>query len=157
MVKALNFAASAIEADLYGFIGDDHRMRTFGWDDLIAADFEQLDDSGFVYGDDLSQSENLPTAVFISGDIVSRLGWMAPPVLTHLYVDNAWLLLGRALGKIKYDPHVVIEHLHPSSGKAEWDEGYLRVNSQAMYDADRAAFEAWQASELMADLARISA
>jgi hypothetical protein len=81
---------------------------------------------------------------------------MAPPTLTHLYVDNAWLDLGRALESITYLPDTVIEHLHPHAGKAEPDEGYERVNGDAMYDADRAAYDAWKI-HLGQDAARVLA
>jgi hypothetical protein len=35
---------------------------------------------------------------------------------------------------------VVIEHMHPIAGKAEWDEGYIRVNDGSMYATDAKSF-----------------
>jgi len=146
MVAALNIgvidAINFWKPRYVGFVGDDHRFRTPGWDEKVIAALDEMG-GGFVYGDDLAQRQNLPTQVFMSASIVRELGWMALPTCKHLYVDNAWLALGEAIDHIKYLPEVVIEHLHPAYGKSEWDEGHIRVNSQDMYTVDGAAFRNW--------------
>jgi hypothetical protein len=92
----------------------------------------------------------LPTAIFMTSDIVRTLGYMAPPCLTHLFVDNAWLALGRAARCINYLSHVRVGHRHPIAGLAAWDEGYARCNSPEMYERDGVAFRQWTAEELPA-------
>lgn len=159
MVKALNWAALEILAgpdcpEILGFIGDDHRFRSDGWDTIVNA---ALAEPGIAYGDDLYQRQNLPTQVFISAKIVHALGWMALPVCRHLYVDDAWARLGAAIDNLIYMPEVVIEHMHPLAGKGEWDEGYRRVNDQSMYNADWIVFEAWVQNDLLADAERVKA
>lgn len=146
MVEALNFAvlqAVGQFKDLVavGFLGDDHRPRTKGWD---RAYLDALKSSpGIVYGNDLFQGGEIPTQCAMSASWVRALGFMAAPVLTHLYVDNYWLTLGKATGCITYLPDVVVEHVHPLAGKAEWDVGYARVNTPEMYQMDRLAFESY--------------
>lgn len=137
-----------------GFLGDDHRPRTAGWDRRMV---EALDDlgTGMVYGDDLFQRQNLPTAIAMTSDIVRALGYMVPGGLVHLYVDNAWAALGNGIGRLRYLPDVVIEHLHPSAGKAELDDSYRETNSDAQFDADRHRFEDWKRFSLDADVARL--
>lgn len=104
------------------FMGDDHCPRTFHWDQHLV---EALDGKpGVSYGNDLFQGENLPTAVCISSDVIRALGYMCPPRLEHLYLDNFWKELGQRLGNLKYLPDVIIEHLHPLAGKAQVDAGY---------------------------------
>src|SRR5215217_8262719 len=73
-----------------GFMGDDHQPASDGWDRRVLAALEELG-TGIVYGDDRFQRENLPTSAFMTSDIIRALGWMAPPELGHLWVDNAWL------------------------------------------------------------------
>lgn len=145
MVQALNTAA--LEASqcsrAVAFQGDDHRPRTKGWDTAYLEALEAL--PGLVYGNDLIQGANLPTQVAMSSEVVRALGHMAPPPLTHLYVDNYWRDLGRASGCIAYLSDVVVEHVHPVAGKASWDEGYRRVNDEAMYEKDAAAYAAYWA------------
>lgn len=129
------------------FMGDDHRPRTRGWDTAYVAELERLG-TGMVYGNDLIQGPNLPTQVAMTSDIVLATGHMVPPGAVHLWLDNAWLALGRALGAITYLPSVVVEHMHPIAGKAPMDAGYAEANADAVSDADRAVFEAWQANDL---------
>lgn len=139
-----------------GFMGDDHLPRTGGWDGMVIDALEDLG-SGIVYGNDLFQGENLPTAVFMTADIVRTLGWMVPPGLVHLYADNAWLELGRGMGQLRYLPDVVIEHLHPAAWKAPMDERYAEVNAPELDAADKATFEAWTANELPGNLEALRA
>lgn len=119
-----------------GFMGDDHRPRTVGWDLLLMQDAGD----GIAYGNDLFQGARLPTSVVMHADIVRALEYMALPALGHLYVDDHWLALGRAMGKITYRDDVVIEHMHPSAGKAPTDDQYRRVNSPERFEADRDAY-----------------
>ncbi len=160
MVEALNTAVRLVldnewEPAAIGFLGDDHRPRSHGWDraylDALAAQ------PGIVYGNDLIQGEALPTQCAMSTVAVQALGHMAPPVLRHLYVDSYWLALGRAADCITYLPGVVVEHVHPIAGKVPWDEGHLRVNAPALYERDRVAFEAYWAEHGAADVRAVRA
>ena len=137
-----------------GFMGDDHRPRSERFDQVLA---EACGDFGLAYGDDLLQGENLPTAVVMTSNIVRALGYMVPPAQDHLYLDDFWLTLGRELDSITYRPDVVLEHVHPAAGKAASDEGYEAVNSEAMYDHDRAAFEAYKRHQLHDDVVKLKA
>jgi hypothetical protein len=80
---------------------------------------------------------------------------MGLPECRHLYIDNVWGTVGREIGKLSYLPDVVIEHMHPAGGKAVWDEGHLRVNTDAMFSHDRAAFEAWVENRSAEDIERV--
>lgn len=124
-----------------GFMGDDHLPRTVGWDTTM---IEVLDSQPHViaYGDDLIQGPNLPTAVFMDGDIIRTLGRMVPTGMVHLYLDNAWKALGEALGTLVYRPDVVIEHMHPLVGKGVQDATYDLANAPAHWVADEARW-AW--------------
>src|ERR1044072_2611545 len=98
MVEALNAAASFLTAhDAIGFVGDDHRFRTKGWDKLVCQPFLS-NRAGVVYGRDGYQDEELPTWTVLSNNIVHKLGLMVPPVLNHLYVDDYWKMLGGCAG-----------------------------------------------------------
>lgn len=173
MVEALNWSAVALTAVptagvnqfggepwsapfALGFMGDDHRPRTKGWDQAYLDALRELG-TGIVYGDDLYQGAKLPTQCAMTSDIVRALGYMSPPSLTHMYVDNFWLGLGRAAGCIRYLPDVVVEHMHPVAGKSEWTEGHKRVNDRAMYAKDEAAYLAYCSTQFSADVAKVAA
>lgn len=130
--RALQLTRGAI-----GFMGDDHRPRTKGWDRAYL-DTLYLQ-PGVVYGNDLLQGEYLPTQFAVTAKIIDNLGFLAPPSLVHLYMDDYWMRMGRLCECITYLPDVVVEHMHPVAGKAESDEGYERVNAPEINQRDRAA------------------
>lgn len=146
MCLALNYAARRY-AELYeavGFMGDDHLPRTTGWDSAVMDALDSLEPR-IVYGNDLLQGPNLPTAVFMQSRMIKSLGFMAPREMQHLYLDNFWKALGEHLNGLTYLPDVIIEHLHPVNGKAEWDERYRAVNAAEVDHADRVAWEEYVA------------
>jgi hypothetical protein len=133
-----------------GFLGDDHRPRTPGWDKALVDALP-----GVAYGNDLFQGRNLPTAVAMSAGIVQALGYFVPPGLMHLYFDDFWLTLGRELGSLTYLEDVIIEHMHPVAGKASWDEGYVRANSMEQFNTDSAAYQRFMTTQWPGDLALV--
>jgi hypothetical protein len=158
MGNALNAAAIDM-VDVYdyiGFIGDDHRFRTYGWDEHIERTLNEAG-GGIAYGNDLMQSINLPTQVFMSSSIVKALGWMALPGAKHLYLDDTWKSLGEGLDRLFYFPELIIEHMHPAAGKAEWDDNYKRVNDQSVYNHDLAVFIDWRDHQYVNDVAKARA
>ncbi len=135
----------APDYDYICFMGDDHLPITKGWDTKLA---EAIGDkAGIAYGNDLLQGENLPTAVVMSTKIIRALGFMSPPALKHLFLDNFWLAIGKALGNATYCPDVIIEHLHFTNGKAAHDERYAAVNNAEMHNGDEAIFAEYMANE----------
>ena len=62
------------------------------------------------------------------------------------------MTLGKDWNALRYIPEVVLEHLHPVAGKAEWDEGYRDVNAQEIYSADKKALDDYLASNAYRDL-----
>lgn len=128
---------------ILGFMGDDHLPQTQHWDFKVESELRRLK-TGVAYGDDLLQGQRLATAAFLTADIVQTLGYMAPPELYHLYVDDFWMYIGKQLNRLQYMPSVVIEHLHYLAGKAEVDETYKTVNASPLADHDRTEFAKWK-------------
>ena len=136
-------------------LGDDHLPRTRGWDTLMLAALDGMGGTGIVYGDDIGQGEDLPTAPVMSSDIPAALGWWFLPAARHLFCDNVWLNLGTAAGCLRYLPDVVIEHLHHTRGAAPRDESYEQ--SGACWAHDQAAYLDWRRDGFDADAAKIRA
>lgn len=150
MIPALNHGAMVAVGRGYrniGFFGDDHVPRTVGWDKHYIDVLDSFG-TGMVYGNDLLQGENIPTQIAMTANIVNRLGWMAPPSFKHLWVDNAWLAMGKGLDAIKYLPETIIEHMHPANGKAEFDDDYARVNDPEVVKQDSEAYAVWEQQDL---------
>jgi hypothetical protein len=140
------------EFRVLGSIGDDHTPRTPGWDEIVGATLNEMG-TGMCFGDDLLQGSDLPTACFMTSDIVRALGFMCPPTLVHMYVDTFWLELGNALGRLRYLPNVVIEHLHFTKGKSSKDAVYS--SGESLMDRDKAAFLSYLAERFDDDVARV--
>jgi hypothetical protein len=143
----------AEEYDYLSFMGDDHRPRTQSWDLRLA---NMIDEGpGVAYGNDLLQGQNLPTAVMLSSEIVLAIGYMVPPVLVHMYMDNFWKEIGMGLGQLAYRHDVVIEHMHYLAGKAKIDEGYKEVNHSDVYQKDAESFHKYMSEQFTKDLKKI--
>ena len=138
--------------DYFVFMGDDHLPRTPGWDKAFIQALGT--NTGIVYGDDLLQGANLPTAYGMSRDLVNELRGMTFPGCIHLFFDNFVKQLGLDLEYLKYLPDVIIEHLHPIAGKAEMDEGYARVNQPKWYEKDLLTLQKYLSDMEYAELVR---
>jgi hypothetical protein len=155
--EKLNGLAKAALRDghtILASFGDDHRPRTPGWDVAVTNAMNALG-AGLVYGADGLQDERLPTAPFWHASIIRALGWYSPPPLRHLYQDDYWLRLANDLGRRSYLPDVLIEHLHPSAGKATMDEQNRTIDS--FYDHDREALAVFLRDQHPEILARMEA
>jgi hypothetical protein len=132
--------------DCVAFMGDDHRPRTTAWDTRYIKNLRQMG-TGVVYGNDLIMGEQIPTQVAMTSNIVKATGKFVPDGMLHLWLDNAWKAIGQATN-LRYLPDVIVEHMHPIAGKAEWDASYEKNNADEVFDADRIRFQEWHDNEL---------
>lgn len=133
------------------FLGDDVRPRTFGWDKILSEPL--LNKPGISYANDLIQREFLPTHVVMSSEIINTLGFMAPPILKHLFMDNFWLDLGNATKSIHYFENVILEHMHPILEKSSVDKVYL--DSWGLFEEDKASYEKYKESDFIKDVEKV--
>lgn len=153
LVKALNYVAPFYVDDFeaIGFMGDDHRPRTYGWDFHYLTSLIRMG-GGYVYGNDLLMGERIPTQVAISSQIIKSLGFFTPKGFWHLCCDLTWKDMGEGLGRIKYLPDVIVEHMHPAADKARVDSGYLHVNSKIMVLHDEQEYFRWKKEDFPGEL-----
>jgi hypothetical protein len=137
-----------------GFIGDDMRPRTEGWDGKIMSSLQQLK-TGIVHGDDGHWGKDLATQVFMTSDIVQTLGYMVPPGMIHMYLDNFWSEFAREINKFVYRGDILIEHLHPAWGKAPKDSLYEETNTNERMNSDRLLYEKYKDEYFDADARRV--
>lgn len=132
------------------FAGDDHVPETIGWAQRYLTVLREMG-TGMVYGDDGYQGAKLSTEWAVTSDVVRAIGRMVPAPVEHLYCDDAMMDLFGAAGALRHLPEVRIEHRHPVAGKAVSDDQYKRVNDNAQYRKDRAAYESWKGTVLHAE------
>lgn len=144
-------------ADEYKYLawcGDDHLPITQEWDRFYRDELEKMD-AGIVYGNDLVQGINIPTQMGFTSNIVKALGYAVPEGFIHLYIDNYFLELGRAIGGVCYLPDVIVQHLHPSAGGAQEDQTYREANSPENWSNDQRRFNEYMIEELTTDAEKI--
>ena len=120
-----------------GFLGDDHRPRTKGFDTRLIGALDAVGSYGIVYGADGRPWHYSPRSGFVcmedvhypmtwwvmNSRVINLLGQMVPWPLSHTCVDDYVWQLGYQTGNLWFED-VVVEHLHPLWGKAETDESY---------------------------------
>lgn len=121
-----NVLARKAEGDFLHMSSDDIRFRTPGWDSIIKDTFENFPDRiACVYGRDGIHDEKLATHGFISRRWYETVGYFTWPEFPCDFADT-WLHdVAQMIGRLIYQPDVLIEHLHPIAGKAEWDQTHL--------------------------------
>lgn len=100
-----------------GMFGDDVEPITPGWDTALVGALDGR--LGVAYGDDglrRKHAPDLPTHYVTQTEVFNRLGYLAPPTIRHLFLDNVARDVGKVLKNFKYVP-VRLTHHHP------WAEG----------------------------------
>lgn len=155
--EKLNRVANSVK-DKYDYIlwiADDTVVQTDGWDDLLVFAIKDIR-NGISYPNDLLRRDALPSnGTCFDANIVRSLGYLAPPALLHLYIDNFWKRLGDTLKTLRYCPNVVVDHQHYTNGKAEKDFIYGEVNAEWMYEHDKAQLALYYANGFSQDLERL--
>lgn len=115
-VSAMNNAAAkfAQDSEYLGFLGDDCRFITEGWDTALM----EAANGGFAYPNDLMDPGALPSIFVVSSRIVKELGYMVPPPLVAICFDDWALAVGKAIDRITYCDDVVIQHISLPNPKA---------------------------------------
>ena len=152
----LNRIALSIVDD-YKYImwaGDDHKPITPGWDSEYRRVLSQKP-VGIVYGNDLVMGEAIATQLAMTSNIVKALGYAVPKGFVHLYIDNYFMELARAVDSLTYLPDVVVQHLHPVAGKAQEDQTYIEANSPENWTNDRIRLEKYLEKELPKDVRKL--
>lgn len=126
--KRIGFAASMNElfgiyhdAHVYFMMADDVVPETDEWDTKMARVAMARD---VVFSNDQFHKARQPTHMAIGGDLARACGWLVPNGFVHLYNDQIWEYIGRALDRYHYLEDVSVPHMHFSNLKAPMDRTY---------------------------------
>lgn len=111
--------------DILMYAADDILFNNIGWEQIV---INQYHKSAYflIYGDDLGQSKKrIATHGFVSRKFADLNGFLLPPFFAADFCDTWLTSVARLAGCLFFDSKIVIEHLHPSWGKAETDSTYL--------------------------------
>lgn len=140
-----NRCAAVASGDILGHMGDDIIFRTEDWDAMIESAFQEYEDRiVFVHGCDGIHDARLGTHGFLHRRWVDALGYFAPPYFAHDFNDTWFTEVADIIGRRKFLPDLLTEHMHPDVGKAEYDRTYrehaeagMRDNVGALYESLR--------------------
>jgi hypothetical protein len=125
----------------YGLGADDLVPQTIEWDKKL---FEISGTTKISFPNDLGKKskKDLPTHPCVGGDLVRAIGWFGLPTVYHFYLDDTWKYIGQHLNCITRLDDVIVEHVHYSRQKSEFDQTYKETTNH--YKNDGASFAEWE-------------
>ena len=155
--EKLNRIANQVKND-YDYIiwaADDTVPMTYAWDEKLVNAIKDVP-MGISYPNDTIQKERFPSnGTCFDSKIVRTLGYLAPPKLIHLYIDNFWRILGDELGTLRYCGDVVLEHFHYIVDQSLKDDLYSATNSPQRYNYERHTFLTYVNNEFKIDVRKL--
>lgn len=130
--------------DYYSEVNDDHIYRTVGWDEKL---IDAIETNGNGWGMSYGRTQNLPTAIMLSGKIVKTLGYFFYSEFKHQYIDNYLKDITEGIQKKFFVPNVFIEHCHPGFGKAPDDSIYKISSGGEQGEYGRRVYSEWSANK----------
>jgi len=130
---------------VYVGVGDDLVPKTEHWDTELAMAAGLW---GVSFGDDLFgmgyAPDRFPVHPVIGGNLLRAVGWLSPPGFWHLFIDQIWGQIARALDCLHFCPEVIVEHLHFGNNKSPMDQTYR--DHMVLGKGDYSLWSQWQAS-----------
>lgn len=121
-----NQAWEAAHGDIAFLGADDLIFRTIGWDEMITEAIDELPDRiAMAYGDDGTPPQRA-THPAVSREWIDCVGWFTPPYFASWYADRWIWDVADLVGRRRFLPDVLIEHMHPAWGKAADDPLYAK-------------------------------
>lgn len=135
-------------------IDDDTIVTTDGWDLLLSLPLKAKG-YGVSWGNDTIQNGRVPTKWTITTNIIDALGFLCPPGLIHLFIDDFLARIGQELNSAHYAPHVMLEHHHWLNKKAEMDATYMENSTQEVWAHDERVFTEYMTGQFHDDIAKV--
>lgn len=124
------------EMDWVGILSDDMTPETPEWDIKLIS---RISGYNIVAANDGWQAPKRLAACVYSREILSAVGYFAPPGMKHLFFDDVWEKIGADTGCILYAGDVMLRHNHQVFGK---DATSARIAS--FWDSDEQVFREWR-------------
>lgn len=167
--KLREVADEYMNCDWAGLIGDDQVVQTEQWDLKI---IEWLKGWNLVtcYDDGWQIHKRGPNGILgtdgrmcgticLSGDLLRTVGYIFPPQIHHVYLDDIWEEIAVNTDCWNFASHarsdVVIAHLHQDRGMAPNDDTYNRAYSH-FAQLDFEPWQEWRRSEGKEVIKRVS-
>lgn len=138
--------------DAVGILANDIIPRTLFWDKELAS---RLNGYNLVSPDDLWQAPRRlgGGGILFSKALLDAVGYISPPGMEHLFLDDVWETLGNDCGVWNPQLDIVIEHKHAALEAKPIDSTTRRLGG--FWADDEKAYRIWRRTEREAASARI--
>lgn len=126
--------------DIIVNMSDDMVFTKNGFDLIIKSDFIQYfpQFDGVMHYPDQDAGEKLMTLSILGRNYYLRFNYIYHPDYTSLWCDNEAMEVSMMLGKYRYSPVRMFDHIHPAYGHCQTDEQYRHTES--FYHSDNAVY-----------------
>jgi len=136
-----NILADRAQGDVLLIANDDQVFVDKNWDVRIDEEAAKYpDDIYCMWFNDGRYQEKICTFPILSRKWVDTLGYIEPFLFEHFNCDLWTWQIGQMIDRLHYIPDILVEHLHPDTGKAEADETTERNLKGGRPDRDRTIF-----------------
>ena len=122
------------EKTLVSMTGDDMEFITPNWDQEILASANRSKGLGIIYcNDNFVQRRRLCVNLFVTRTLVELTGKpFVCPWFAGDYLDDVWMAVGEAIGRLIYRGDIIIQHNHVDndSPDIEVDQTYKRLRQE---------------------------
>lgn len=136
-----NILADRAQGNILMITNDDQIFRDKNWDIRIDEEVSKFPDNIYcMWFNDGRYQEKICTFPILSKEWVNTLGYIEPFLFEHFNCDLWIWQIGKMIDRLHYIPDILVEHLHPDTGKAEQDETTMRNLKGRRPEIDKIAF-----------------
>lgn len=132
-----------IDLDAVTLLNDDHVLETLGWDNKVLSQITGTNVIGT--NDGWTAPNRLGGATTFSTKVLKTLGWMFPPGIEHLYIDNVYeFLCAKAqCANILMDVMARHNHVFNPEAKAKKDDTHTSIYTDSWNHENSEGSPAW--------------
>ena len=122
-----NILSDRAQGNILMITNDDQIFRDKNWDIRIDEEARKFPDNIYcMWFNDGRYQEKICTFPILSREWVDTIGYIEPFLFEHFNCDLWTWQIGKMIDRLHYIPDILVEHLHPDTGKAEQDETTMR-------------------------------
>lgn len=134
-IHAVNRDLEDMTGEILCCHSDDMVFIKKGFDDIIRREIEP---GGYLHFPDGYANERLCTYSIMHVDYYKRFGYIYHPAYKSLWCDNEQMEVAKKLYRYRFVNENILEHVHPSAGKAAKDAQYELT--EKFYSIDKTTF-----------------
>jgi len=136
-----NILAERAQGNILMIANDDQVFRDKNWDNRLDEEVAKFPDEIYcMWFNDGRYQETICTFPILSAEWFNTLGYIEPFLFEHFNCDLWTWQIGKMINRLHYIPDILVEHLHPDTGKANADETTKRNLKGRRPEIDKATF-----------------